>query len=107
MDEKPWPEVPCDLHRLAKLLTSTILAIPVGRYLIALHQATGGERLRGCRALQGEYLDGVLFGVRLDSAPTGAASIVYTAPATSTTANAVYAAGSTSAFAATQRLFPL
>ncbi len=38
---------------------------------------------------------------------TGAASIVYTAPATSTTANAVYAANSTSAFAATQTLFPL
>jgi hypothetical protein len=38
---------------------------------------------------------------------TGSASIVYTAPATSTSANAVYAAGSTSAFAATQTLLPL
>ena len=66
VDEQSLWEKPCDLHRLAKLLTSTILEIPVGRYLIALHQVTGGERLRGCRALQGQHLDGVIFGVRLD-----------------------------------------
>jgi hypothetical protein len=53
VDEKPWREVPCDLHRLAKLLTSTILEIPVGRYLIALHQATGGERLGGAGRSRG------------------------------------------------------
>jgi hypothetical protein len=66
VDEKPWREVPCDLHRFAKLLTSTILEIPVGRYLIVLHQVTGSERLWGCWAIQGQYLDGVIFGVRLD-----------------------------------------
>ena len=41
------------------------------------------------------------------NAATGAANIVYTAPAVSTLSNAVYATGSTSAFAATQTLFPL
>jgi hypothetical protein len=40
----------------------------------------------------------------LFNAATGAATLVYTAPAVSTTSNAVYAAGSTSAFAATQTL---
>jgi hypothetical protein len=38
---------------------------------------------------------------------TGSASIVYTAPGASTTANAVYATGSTTDFAASQTLLPL
>jgi hypothetical protein len=37
----------------------------------------------------------------------GAASLIYTAPVVSTTANAVSAAGSTSIFAATQTFFPV
>ena len=41
------------------------------------------------------------------NAATGSASIVYTAPASSSVANAVYAAGSTGDFAATQTLLPL
>jgi hypothetical protein len=63
---------------------------------------TLGGSISGCTAAGDDItLSGVF------NAPTGAASIVYTAPAVSTTANAVYAAGSTSAFAATQTLFPL
>ena len=41
------------------------------------------------------------------AASTASASIIYTAPATSSTANAVYATGSLTDFAATQTLFPL
>jgi hypothetical protein len=41
------------------------------------------------------------------AASTGSASIVYTAPGASTTANAVYATGSTTDFAASQTLLPL
>jgi hypothetical protein len=41
------------------------------------------------------------------NAATGSASIVYTAPTVSSVANAVYAAGSTGDFAATQTLLPL
>jgi hypothetical protein len=41
------------------------------------------------------------------NAATGSASIVYTAPASSSVANAVYATGSTGDFAATQTLLPL
>jgi hypothetical protein len=41
------------------------------------------------------------------NAATGSASIVYTAPASSSVANAVYATGSTGDFAATQTLSPL
>ena len=64
---------------------------------------TLGGAISGCASGAGDTL--VLTGVF--NAATGSASIVYTAPATSTTANAVYAAGSTSAFAATQTLLPL
>jgi hypothetical protein len=41
------------------------------------------------------------------AASTGSASIVYTAPASSSVANAVYATGSTTDFAASQTLLPL
>jgi hypothetical protein len=63
--------------------------------------ALGGE-ITSCSAVGDVLTLGGIF-----NTPSGAASIVYTAPATSTTANAVYAANSTSAFAATQTLFPL
>jgi len=56
VDEKPWREVPCGSHHLAKLLTSTILEIPVGRYLIALHPSDRRRAAAGCRAIQGQYL---------------------------------------------------
>jgi hypothetical protein len=63
---------------------------------------TLGGAITGCSAVgQNLTLTGVF------NPNTGAGSIVYTAPATSTTANAVYAANSTSGFAATQTLFPL
>jgi hypothetical protein len=63
---------------------------------------TLGGAITGCSAVnQTLTLTGVF------NPNTGAGSIVYTAPATSTTANAVYAANSTSGFAATQTLFPL
>jgi hypothetical protein len=63
--------------------------------------ALGGE-ITSCSAVGDVLTLGGIF-----NTPSGAASIVYTAPATSTTANAVYAAGTTSVFAATQTLFPL
>jgi hypothetical protein len=57
-----------------------------------------GGSISGCTAGTGDTL--VLSG--LFNAPTGSGTIVYTAPAESTTSNAVYAAGSVSAFAVTQ-----
>ncbi len=64
---------------------------------------TLGGAITSCASGAGDTL--ILNGVF--NAATGSASIVYTAPATSTSANAVYATGSTSAFAATQTLLPL
>ena len=63
---------------------------------------TLGGAITSCSAVGDVLTLGGIF-----NTPSGAASIVYTAPATSTTANAVYAAGTTSVFAATQTLFPL
>jgi hypothetical protein len=63
---------------------------------------TPGGAITSCSAVGDVLTLGGIF-----NTPSGAASIVYTAPATSTTANAVYAAGTTSVFAATQTLFPL
>ena len=58
--------------------------------------ATGCTTVGGVLTLTGAF-----------AASTGSASIVYTAPGASTTANAVYATGSTTDFAATQTLLPL
>jgi hypothetical protein len=63
---------------------------------------TLGGSISGCAAATNVLTLSGIFNVA-----TGAASLVYTAPAVSTTANAVYAAGSTSAFAATQTFFPV
>ena len=61
---------------------------------------TVGGSVTGCASGAGDTL--VLSG--LFNPSTGAGTLVYTAPAASTTSNAVYAAGSASAFAATQTL---
>ena len=58
--------------------------------------ATGCTTVGGVLTLTGAF-----------AASTGSASIVYTAPGASTTANAVYATGSTTDFAASQTLLPL
>jgi hypothetical protein len=63
---------------------------------------TLGGSISGCAAANNVLTLSGIFNVA-----TAAASLVYTAPAVSTTANAVYAAGSTSAFAATQTFFPV
>jgi hypothetical protein len=64
---------------------------------------TLGGAITSCASGAGNTL--ILNGVF--NAATGSASIVYTAPAVSSTANAVYATGTTADFAATQTLLPL
>jgi hypothetical protein len=59
---------------------------------------SSGGSISSCASGTGDTL--VLSG--LFNASTGSGTLVYTAPAASTTSNAVYAAGSASAFAATQ-----
>ena len=63
---------------------------------------TLGGSISGCTAANNVLTLSGIF-----NPATAAASLVYTAPAVSTTANAVVAAGSTSAFAATQTFFPV
>jgi hypothetical protein len=63
---------------------------------------TLGGSISGCTAVTN-----VLTLTGIFNPATAAASLVYTAPASSSTLNAVYAAASTSAFAATQTWFPV
>ena len=71
-----------------------------GAFTYDSSSGVSGGTATGCASGAGDTL--VLSGAF--NAPQGSASLTYTAPATSTTSNAVYAAGSTSVFAATQTI---
>jgi hypothetical protein len=84
------------------------LALTVGTAVLSSSGQTIGTVEHVLQIPEEDLFDGIVLTLTgAFAASTGSASIVYTAPGASTTANAVYATGSTTDFAASQTLLPL